>query len=200
MLTTLRTGALALDIAVQYKFSAADKKLTIRLTSDGNHKLYGDLNIALSNADEINIKRPDGSLVEDYFNKTFKFSRVSSTVLEYSEIIESGITIAENFSNLPDNGDAIEATIANDSFDLPAGRYNFLLLDTADSNFSTSKISIKLLNIGKTGVDGLESLFNKDGSSDYLSINNRDLLFSYPARISIKNDNSGVTNIPLMIN
>jgi hypothetical protein len=200
MITTLRTGSLTLDIAVQYKFTTADKKLTIRLTSDGNHKLYGDVNIALSNAQIINVTKKDGAYAPDFFNKTFKFSKISNTELEYSEIIVAGIALSEDFQNLPDNGSAVQAQIANSSFDLPAGRHSFFLLDSEDSNFSTSTISIKQMNISGSGVDGIESVFDKLGDGDSLSINNQDLYFSYSTRISIKNDNSGVTNIPLVIN
>lgn len=200
MITTLRTGGLILDTNAEYKFTAADKKLTIKLTSDGDHKLYGDVNIALTNAEALTITLPDGSQKQDFFNDTFKFTRKSDTTLEYSIKIESGITPTEEFDDLPDSGSAVEANIANDSFDLSAGKYSFFLLDTEDMEFSTSTISIKQLNVGNSGIDGIESEFDETGEGDLMSINNADLSFSYTAEISIKNDDSGVTNIPLVIN
>jgi hypothetical protein len=201
MITTLRTGALALT-SVQYKFDAS-KRLTIKLTTDGAHKLYGDGNIVLDNVADINIYDNSGSLIEDFFNNTFKFSQTGETTLEYSQIINSGISQAENFATLSDNGDDITATVANSSFDLPAGNYNFLLLDTANSVFSTSAIAIRQLNVGGTGVDGIESIYYEedDFTADpkEFSINNADLVFNFAARISIKDNNAGVTNIPLII-
>jgi len=201
MITTLRTGALALAINAQYKFSATDKKLIIKLTAAANHKLYGDVKIALTEVDIINIKKKDGNVVANYFNNTFKFTRTSATELEYSEEIESGIDISETFIDLPPDGETtVEAEIVNSFFDLKAGKYDFFLLDTADSVFSTSKIGIKYLNVGGSGVAGIESLFDQFGTGPFLSMNNQTLTFSYDARISISGDVSGTTNIPLVIN
>lgn len=201
MITTLRTGTLTLD-AVQYKFDA-NKRLTIRLITDGAHKLYGDVNITLTNVADINIYDQSGLLVEDFFNDTFLFTRTGATTLEYSQVINSGVAQTESFETLANNGSAITATVANSSFDLPAGTYNFLLLDTADSVFSISSISIKQLNIGNSGVDGVESLFYEEddfnANPKEFSINNVDLTFKFPARVSINSDDSGVTNIPLII-
>lgn len=197
MLTTLRTGNLTLS-SVQYKFDA-NKRLVIKLTTDGNHKLYGEVNITLANVKAINIYKEDYSLSEDYFNNSFKFERTSATTLEYSETIKSGVTQTESFATLEDNGSDIEATVANSYVDLESGTYNFLLLDTADSEFSTSTIAVKQTDLYGTGVDGLESIFDEDGAGDYLSINNQDLTFDYAARVSINSDDSGVTNIPLLI-
>ena len=198
MITTLRTGALTLS-SIQYKFDTL-KRLTIRLTTSANHKIYGDVNILLANVLEIDIYTKEGALIQNYFNRTFEFTRISSTILEFSEVIGSGIAPSESFATLENDGDPIAATVANSYFDLPAGNYNFLLLDSADSDFSDSQIGIKMLDIGKTGVNGIESIFDETGEGDYLSINNQDLSFNYPARISIKNDDSGNTNIPLIIN
>lgn len=199
MITTLRTGALTLDNAVEYKF--ADNLLTIRITTNGAHKIYGKTNIALTEAEAITIKKKDGSQVADYFNKTFAFSRVSATELEFSEEIESGIAASAVFDDLPTaDADPIVATVANSSFDLAAGTYNFLLLDSADSVFSGATIGIKLLNVGQTGEDGIEAEFDEEGEADLLSINNQDLHFNYGARVSLLNNNAGVTNIPLIIN
>ena len=198
MITTLRTGALALTSA-QYKFGA-DKTLTIRLTASAAHKLYGDVNITLANVLAINIFQKDGAMIADYFNRTLKFTKISDTQLEFSEVIDRGIAASETFANLTNNGSAITATIANASFDLPTGNYNFLLLDSADSVFSGATIEAKLLNIGKTGENGIPAVFDETGEGEYFSINNQDLQFSYPARISLVNNNVGVTNIPLIIN
>lgn len=208
MITTLRTGALTLDTAAEYKFS--NGLLTIKLTTDGAHGLYGDVNIELSNVEDIDIKKivkkadgsDEGLIVEDYFNQVFKFSRTSADTLEFSERIESGIDESASFIDLPAASEMVnvEADVDNASFDLPAGSYNFLLLDTEDSDFSTSKISIKLLNVGDTGEDSVESLFDELGEGDYLSINNQDLHFQYPARVSIHEDDANTTNIPLVIN
>jgi len=198
MITTLRTGALAIDSA-EYKFDA-NKNLTIRLTASAAHKLYGDVKITLSNVLAIDIYQKNGAMIADYFNRTLKFSSASSTVLEFSEVIEGGIAESETFITLTDSGSPIEANIDNASIDVKAGNYSFFLLDSADSDFSTSTISIKLLNVGKTGVDGIESIFDEAGAGEYLSINNQELQFPFDARISLSNDNSGVTNIPLIIN
>jgi hypothetical protein len=197
MLTTLRTGSLTLS-SVQYKFDA-NKKLRIKLTASSAHKLYGDVNITLANVKNINIYDKNGLLVEDYFNRTFKFIRTDSTTLEYSETINSGVAQTESLATLANNGSSITATIANSSVDLERGIYNFLLLDTVDSDFSTSKISIKLLNLDNTDIDGIESVFNELGDTNYLSINNQDLTFDLSARVSIKDNNAGTTNIPLLI-
>jgi len=198
MLTTLRTGSLALS-SVQYKFDA-NKRLTIKLTTSSEHKLYGDVKITLANVKNINIYDSSGNLVEDFFNDTFIFSRAGSTTLEYSQVINSVASQAESFTVLDDDGNDIEATIDNASFDLPVGTYNFLLLDSENSNFSTSKISAKLLNIGGTIENGVESLFDELGNGNYLSINNQELHFQYPARISLYENDAGVTNIPLVVN
>lgn len=198
MITTLRTGALALTSA-QYKFGA-DKTLIIRLTASAAHKLYGDVNITLANVLAINIFQKDGAMIADYFNRTLKFTKISGTELEFSEVIDRGIAASETFSNLTNNGSAITATIANASFDLPAGTYNFLLLGSADSVFSGAKIQSQLLNVAKTEEDGVPRIFDQLGENDFLSINGLDLQFSYPARISLVNNNAGITNIPLVIN
>jgi len=198
MITTLRTGQLNLENA-EYRFDAS-KRLTIKLTTVGSHKLYGEVKIGLENVKNINIYKNDGSLAENYFNNTFKFVRTSEDTLEYSEIINSGVDQTEDFVVLDNDGNDIEATVGNDFFDLPAGVYNFLLLDSENSNFSTSKISAKLLNVAGTGENGVESLFDETGEGDYLSINNQELHFQYPARISLHENNPGVTNIPLIIN
>jgi hypothetical protein len=201
MITTLRTGALTL-LSVQYRFDA-NKRLTIKLTSDGEHKLYGDVNITLANVADINIYDNQGNLIEDFFNNTFLFSRTGEDTLEYSENINSGVAQTEASATLADDGDDITATVANSSFDLPAGTYNFLLLDTANSAFSSSAIAIKQLNVGGTGVDGIESVYYEE--DDFIadpkefSINNLDLVFNFAARVSIKDNNAGVTNIPLII-
>ena len=197
MITTLRTGALTLS-SVQYKFDA-NKNLTIKLTTSSAHKLYGDVKITLANVADINIYDQNGLLVEDFFNDTFSFTRTGATTLEYTQKINSGIAQTETFATLTNNGSAITATAANSSFDLAIGTYNFYLLDTADSNFSTSTISIKQLNIGGTGVDGIEAEYNEDGTGDLLSINGRELTFKFAARVSIKDNDAGVTNIPLVI-
>lgn len=197
MITTLRTGALTL-LSVEYKFDA-NKRLSIKLTTDGDHKLYGDVYIALDNVKNINIYESDGTLNSDYFNDTFLFSRTGADTLEYSEIIKSGVSQSESYATLEDDGSDITATVANSSIALVAGTYNLLLLDTTDSVFSTSTISVKQTDIAGDGVDGLESIFDEDGSGDYLSINNQDLTFEYSANVGIVNDDSGVTNIPLLI-
>lgn len=195
--TTLRTGALTLG-TVKYKFNA-DGYLAIELTTDGSHKLYGDVNITLANVVVTNIYDLNGNVVEDFFNDTFSFTRVSATKLTYAQKIKSGIAQSESFITLDNDGTDIEATVANSSFELAAGTYNFSLIDTADSDFSTSTISIKQLNLGYTGIDGLESIFNEEGAGDSVSINGQDLTFQVSARVSIKDNDAGVTNIPLVI-
>ena len=79
-------------------------------------------------------------------------------------------------------------------------KFNFLLLHSADSIFSGAKIQSQLLNVAKTEEDGVPRLFDQLGEDDFLSINGLDLQFSYPARISLVNNNAGITNIPLVIN
>jgi hypothetical protein len=196
MLTTLRTGALTLT-AVQYKF--INGILTIKLTTDGSHKLYGNVNITLANVLDINIYDKDRLLVEDFFNATFLFSRTGATTLEYSVDINSGIAQSADFTTLTNNGSAITATVANASINLGAGNYNFALLDTADSEFSTSTIAIKQLDLGNTGIDGVESVFDELGEGDFLSINGEDLTFDFTAQVSIKDNDAGTTNIPILI-
>lgn len=195
--TTLRTGALTLD-AVKYKFNV-DGYLMIELTTDGVHKLYGNVNITLNNTKATNIYDLNGNLFEDFFNDTFSFVATETTKLIYSQKIKSGVVQSESFITLADNGSSITATAANSSFDLPAGTYNFNLLDTADSTFSTSTLSVKRLNVGVTGIDGLESVFDGVGTGEYPCINGQDLTFLDTARVSLKNNNSGVTNIPLVV-
>lgn len=201
LVTTLRTGALTL-LSAQYKFEF--NQLTVRLNTDGAHKLYGDVKITLANVKNINLTLLNESgFVADYFNNTFDFKRVGVNTLEFSVGANNGIAESSSFIALPDNGTAITATVANSYKDLPAGKYNFLLADTADSNFSTSSISIKQTDIGFTGLDGLETeLWGvEDLTADpkKFSINNADLSFDYPVRVSIKNNNPNVTNIPLII-
>lgn len=200
-ITTLRTGALTLT-AVQYKFDASGL-LTIKLTTDGNHKLYGDVNIALTNVKNINVYNAARVLAADYFNNTFLFSRTSPTTLEFSVNITSGITQSDAFITLPNNGDDIIATVNNTSIDLTTGTYNFALLDTTDSEFSTSHIGVKQLNVGGTGVDGVESLFYEvddfTATPKEFTINGQDLTFYFNAKVSLKADDANVTNIPLVI-
>ncbi len=323
MLTTLTNRALALDIGAEYKFDAATKKLTIKLTSDGDHKVYGDVNIALTGAEEIDIYKKDGALAADYFNSTFKFSRTADDELEYSEIIDRGVedtagafvslgdpavkatgqvtitdysklvsgtddaiiigattftaqagaavegeaifqaatgnnetaaslaaqinahatagalvfaeaaaaiitltaieagdagnaiglSYTDNDTNegatvsdttLENGVDGIEATIDNEFIELPAGKFDFYLLDTEDMDFSTSKVSVKYQNIAGSGVEGVASVFDETGEGDILSINNQTLTFAYPVKVSIKFDDADEaheeTNIPLVIN
>jgi hypothetical protein len=197
MLTTLRTGALTLT-AVQYKFDA-NKRLTIKLTTDGSHKLYGDVNITLANVLSINIYNSSGNLASNFFNGIFLFSRTGATTLEYSVNINSGIAQTESFVTLSNNGSAITATVVNSSFQLEPGTYNFLLLDTADSAFSTSQVAVKQLDLENSGVDGVPSLYDEEGAADYLSINGQDLTFKYRAEVYINANDAGVTNIPLVI-
>lgn len=200
MLTTLATGSITLDEVVKYKFSAADKKLVVRLISDGNHKLWGNVKIALTNADVIAITLPDGSQIADYFNRTLTFKRISSTELQFEQVINGGIDIAEDWTALPEGESAVEADVDNDSVDLSKGNYSFFLLDTEDLDFSDSLISIKATDIAGSGVGGVESVFDQDGDSDYLSINGAELVLPFDSTISLKDDDSGVTNIPLVIN
>jgi hypothetical protein len=129
-----------------------------------------------------------------------KFTRISATKLEFSEVINQGIAASETFANLTNNGSAITATINNASFDLPAGTYNFLLLDSADSVFSTSKIQSQILDVAETGEAGVPRVFDQTGEGDFLSINGLDLQFSYAAQISLLENDAGITNIPLVIN
>ena len=196
-LKTLRTGALTVT-SVEYTFDA-NKRLTVKITTTGNHKLYGNTNIVLANVKNINIYNKEGTLLENYFNNTFSFTRTGATTLEFSEIINSGMPQSEAFATLENNGTNITATVSNASFVLSAGIYNFLLLDTADTVFSTSTISIKQNNIEGYGLDGVESIFDEDGAADYPSINNQDLTFRFSVTVSIKNDVSGTTNIPLIV-
>jgi len=196
-ITTLRTGALTLD-TVKYKFNA-DGYLTIEIRTDADHGIYGEVNVTLANVKDLNVYDIDGNLVEDFFNNTFLFKKYSDDRLVYTQRIRSGIAQSESLITLTNNGSAIEATVANSSIDLAAGTYNFNLLDTDDSEFSTSLISIKQLNLGSTDVDGIESVFDEAGDGDYLSINGQDLTFQTTARVSLKDDDSGTTNIPLVI-
>jgi len=201
IVTTLRTGELTL-LSVQYKFEF--NQLTVRLNTDGEHKLHGDVKITLANVKNTNITLLNQSeYIANYFNNTFDFKRIGIDTLEFSVAANNGIAESSSFTTLENNGTAITATVANSYVDLPAGKYNFLLLNTADSNFSTSSISIKQINIGFTGVDGLEAELwgNEDLTANpkKFSINNADLSFDYPVRVSIKNNNPNVTNIPLII-
>jgi len=188
IVTTLRTGALTL-LSVQYKFELG--VLSVRFTTDGAHKLYGNVDITLANVQN------------SFFNQTLSFKRESADQLIYSSQVDAGVTPSTEWVTLPNNGTAITATVANSFIDLPINNYNFLLLDTVDSNFSTSSISIKQTNIGFTGVDGLEAeLWGAEdltATPPKYSINNADLSFDYPVRVSIKNNNPNVTNIPLII-
>lgn len=201
IVTTLRTGALTL-LSVQYKFEF--NQLTVRLNTDGGHKLHGNVKITLANVKNMNITLLNQSgFVTDYFNDTFEFKRVDADTLEFSVAVSNGITESSSFTTLENNGTAITATVANSYVDLPAGKYNFLLADTADSDFSTSSISIKQTNIGFAGLNGLEAQLwgveNFTADPKKFSINNADLSFDYPVRVSIKNNNPNVTNIPLTI-
>jgi hypothetical protein len=316
MITTLRTGALILA-ALEYKLTA-DKKLTIKLTALENHKLYGDVNIAITGADDIDIYLKDGSLVADYFNRTFKFTKTGATTLEYSEFIDRGVNLSDSFvslgdvavqatgtititsyanlvsgtddvitvgatgftaqegaatlgqatfqaatsndataaslaaqinahatagalvkatvegavitltaiaagvagnsidltytdndtnvgatvsgTDLEDGAAGVEADIDNDFVDIAAGKYDFFLLDTEESVFSGATIGIKAIDVAKTGVAGIEAEFDEEAGETLASINGQSLQFSYPTRISLKDDDSGVTNIPLVIN
>lgn len=197
MLTTLRTGSLTLS-SIQYKFDN-NNFLTIKITASSAHKLYGDIKITLANVDTFNITRKDKKVYNDYLNNTFLFSRTGATTLEYKEQILNGITKSDSFITLPNNGSAITATIANSFVDLAVGTYNFALLDTVDSEFSTSNIAIKQLNLANTSINGVESVFDELGEGDYLSINGQDLTFDFIARVSINNDVTGTTNIPILI-
>lgn len=316
MITTLRTGAMVLASA-EYKFTA-DKVLTIRLTALEAHKLYGDINITLSGADDIDIYSKTGALIEDYFNRTFKFTRISATVLEFSEIIDRGVELTESFVSLGDvavqasgsveitdyanlvsgtddvikigetaftaqegaatEGEAtfqaatdndttaaslaaqinahatagalvkatvedavitltaiavgtggnsialsytdndsnvgavvsgetlengaggLEAAIANSYVDIAAGKYDFFLLDTEESVFSGATIGIKANDVAGTGIAGVEMEFDEEAGETLESINGKTLILPYASRISLKTNDAGVTNIPLVIN
>lgn len=316
MLTTLRTGDLVLA-SLEYKFTA-DKKLTIKLTALEAHKLYGDVNIAITGADDIDIYLKDGALSADYFNSTFKFTRTGATTLEYSEFIDRGVELSDSFvslgdvavqatgtveitsyanlvsgdddvitvgetaftaqagvatlgeatfqaatdndttaaslvaqinahatagalvkatvedavitltaiaagtggnsialsytdndsnigatvsgANLADGAGGVEADIDNDSIDIAAGKYDFFLLDTEDSVFSGATISIKANDVADTGIGGIEAEFDEAASEGVLSIDGQSLILPFPTTISLKTNDAGVTNIPLVIN
>ena len=199
MITTLRTGLLTLS-TVEYKFDSA-KRLTIKLTTTSDHLLWGDVNIVLANALDIDIFKENRVLAEDFFNSNFLFTRTSATTLEFSLIINANnpnITQSDNFITLDNNGSSITATVDNASIFLGLGSWNFLLIDT-DTNFSTSTIGITQTNVGKTGVDGVQAEYNRDGAGNVFSINDIDLTFKSTARVELINDVSGITNIPLVI-
>lgn len=196
MLTTLRTGSLTLSSA-QYRFDA-NKRLTIKLTTSGAHKLYGDVNITLANVKDINIYKADGSLSEDYFNNTFTFVRTGETTLEYQEMINSGVDQAAVFATLANNGSAITATAANGSLELQSGTYVFKLIQTSDSDFDSALISVQETNVFED-LDGRPELFDEDGdTTDYLSIDGIEMTFKSSALVSISSAGSD-TNIPLLI-
>lgn len=197
MLTTLRTGSLTLS-SIQYSFDA-NNFLTIKLTASAAHKIYGEAKITLANVKVYNITKEDKTLSNDYLNGTFTFVRTGSTTLEYKEQILSGIPKSDSLITLLNDGSSITATIANSYVDIEKGEYNFLLLDTSDSEFSTSRIGINYKDLANTGIAGLKAEYNEIGDTDYLSINDLDLSFDYPVRVSIVSDDSGTTNIPLKI-
>lgn len=199
--TTLRTGELTL-LSVQYKFEF--NQLTVRLNTDGGHKLHGDVKITLANVKNTNITLLNQTeSIANYFNNTFDFKRIGANTLEFNVEANNGIAESSSFTTLENNGTAITATVVNSYVDLPAGKYNFLLADTVDSDFSTSSISIKQTNIGFAGFDGLEAEFwevqDLTTNPKKFPINNADLSFNYAVRVSIKNNDPNVTNIPLII-
>lgn len=199
MITTLRTGALSLS-SVQYKFDASGR-LTIKITTSAAHLLHGDINITLANVLDINIYKNDGSLEEDFFNKTFLFSRTGATTLEYSEQINSGIAQSESFATLVNNGSAITATVANSSISVENGDY-IVKLVSSDTEFSTSQVSVIEKNL-IDNLDGVEQVFyrvdNLSVSPAQYTLNEQVFSFQTNVLFSIKNNNAGVTNIPLII-
>jgi len=201
MLTTLRTGALALT-SVQYKFDA-NNRLTVKITTNGNHGLFGDGLITLANVLNISVYGSTNELITNYFNKTLSFKAISPDALEFYSEISSGLTQSEVFVTLPNSGLNITATVANDVIVLTAGNYNFSLIDVAVTNFSTSSIKIKYKDIANSGEDGESSFFYKqdnfEATPKEFGINGQVLNFIYPVEVSIYQNNPNVTNIPLVI-
>ncbi len=196
MLLTLSNRSLA-DFTVKYEFF--ENKLTLIVETDNPHKIYGKTKITLTNCQDKNIYTDYETVVEDFFNDTHEVEAVSTTRLEKTIVCYRGFPHSAEEIEVQNNGSSITAAITNSSVYLEPGKYNFLLLDSEDTEFSTSKISIEQTNIANTGLSGIGALFNESGAGDYPSINNSDLTFTNKVLISLHEDDEGVTNIPLFI-
>ena len=197
-ITTLRTGSLTLS-AVEYKFDA-NKRLSIKLTTDGAHKLYGDVNIILANVLSISIYDNRGALIENFFNNNFSFSAISSDTLEYSQVINSGVEQSETFVALADNGSDITATVDNDEIQIPTGKYTFKLIATEDTVFDGALVTFQELNIasiGEASYDGVMDFFAETTAGNYQTVDNQELTFQFEAKMALSNKGSN-TNIPIL--
>lgn len=204
MLTTL-TQRLLTGAIPKYKFF--NKKLHIFIDIEAGHAILGEVNVNLANIQSLNVYN-NQTLIENFFNGTFKFEAISDTRLESIHDITSGFEPSLNEIDLDDNGeDEILITVDNIVVKLPAGEYVFKLIDTEISNFDNAKITLKEKNIAKIGessLDGVEDIFSENtfvdvDSKTYQTIDNQELTFDFTAVVGLLNKGDD-TNIPLLIN
>lgn len=198
MLTTFASRSL-LNFTVKYKF--LDNKLTLILITDDTHKIYGKTKITLANCQNKNIYTGYETLVEDFFNDTHEFEAVSTTRLEKTIECFRGFTPSADEVEVLNNGSAITAQIDNLNKNLEAGRYEFKLIDSADSVFDGALVNfqeIKVGKIGNTDLSGLIDTYAEIDSADYESIDNQELTFNYLTELLIS-DETANTNIVMQI-
>jgi hypothetical protein len=198
MLLTFANRSLS-NFTVKYKF--LDNKLTLILITDAAHKIYGKTKITLANCQNTNIYTNYETLVEDFFNDSHEFLAVSTTRLEKTIDCYRGFVPSAEEVEVADNGSAITAEIDNLSQSLEAGRYEFKLIDSADSVFDGAFVNfqeIKVGKIGNTDLSGLIDTYAELDSADYESIDNQELTFNYLTELSIS-DETANTNIVMQI-
>lgn len=185
MLTTLTQRDLS-SFTLKYKF--INRKLSLYIDVAAGHKLFGDVNIELTNCKSINIYNSLGSLVENVFNNTFLFKATSDTRLEYSLGCNSGLPESTAEVSVSNNGSAIEASVDNISVTIPSGKYIFKLIDTDLTDFDGALVTFKESNIasvGETYFNGLTDQFDQVDGEVNQSIDNQELTFNFNAIMGV---------------
>lgn len=198
MLSTFSNRSLA-DFTVKYKFF--QDKLTLILITDAAHKIYGKTKITLANCQNTNIYTGFETLVEDFFNDTHEFEAVSDVRLEKTIDCVRGFFASVDEVEVDDNGSAITAEIDNLTQNLEAGRYEFKLIDSADSVFDGALVNFQEIRVGTIGGDNLSGIidtYSEEDSDTYDSIDNQELTFNYLTELSISGE-TGNTNIVMQI-
>lgn len=203
MLTTLTQRVLASAVP-KYKFF--NGKLHIFIDIAG-HNIIGDVNITLENIESLNAYNNE-TLIEDFFNDTFKFKAISDTRLESIQNITAGFESSLSEITLDDNGDdEILITVDNLTLELSAGKYVFKLIDTETTDFDGAKITLQekyIAKIGDSYLNGIKDIFAENTFVDedektYQTIDNQELTFDFESIIALLNKGTD-TNIPILIN
>lgn len=199
MITTLTSRELT---GTNIKFSFIDKTLRIVIQTAEPHKVFGQVNITLSNASIITAYKLDRTLIDDLFNQTFKFTAISAVELESIIPLLSGVSQTVELVLIPTSS-AVVANIDNLSVDIPRGIYTFRLINSVDSVFASGDLiaiqELSIASVGGTLFDGKIDYFDENGDNQ-ASINGQELTFDYNAKVTVDNAvPSPLTNIAMVI-